>query len=834
MSKQKPTFQEMMKKRQQGDFVGRANQLALFDDNLKLALEDEKRRFIFNVWGQGGAGKTTLVAQFQRLARERDAAVAYINEAERDVPTIMERMAEQLKGKNNEFKQFEERHKVWRQKREELETDPEVPQGMADLIGRTLMKGVIRAGRRVPVGGVALDFIDEDAAADQAGEWAEFVRRRLTNKDEVRLVLEPVEMLTPLFVDGLRKIGDTPRQLALFFDTYEQTGIFVDAWLRDVLNGRYGDLPGDLVIVIAGRDELDRNNWADYQSFLVRLPLDAFSEEEAHDFLARKGITHPEVVRIILELSGRLPLLVATLAAESPNEPDQVGDVTGTAVDRFLKWIEDPCQRQLALDAALPQSLNQDLIQQLITEACGNSVDLFRWLKTMPFVKETAVGWQYHEVVRTQMLRYQRRESPDRWQQLHGHLAAYYEQQQKESDPIQNKRQTTHRGREALFSTLYHRLCQSPERNLALVLNGYFEPFAQQLVKGFDGGYIRLLREASRDSENQELGTWASHLEELAEGISEEAKAGRMLGICSELLNVPSLSARAKSVILSIRTVFYGYKEKFDTAMADINEAIELDKDNILSFGLRAAINEELKNYKVTLADLNRAIELEGKAAWAIASRGETYRQMGQYEAALADFDRAIELDGKYAWAIASRGQTYRQMGQYEAALADFDRAIELDGKLAWAIAERGEMYRQMGQYEAALADFDRAIELDAKEDWSFYGRAFVYRIMGQTDEAAHDFTRAIQLAQVTYNEKTCRQWQNCFNLALYQLVGGDHETGRCLYEEALGAGAPVSAVRDGIEDLDDYLKQFGEDRQIQAIRNLLASYLANSAAGDQ
>lgn len=253
------------------------------------------------------------------------------------------------------------------------------------------------------------DFVDEEAFASLAGDFATYVARKIGNKDEVRLVLEPVEVLTPLFLDGLRDLAGE-RPLALFFDTYEHTGPFLDSWLRDLLEGRYGDEPANILLTIAGRDELDRNLWAPYEPLLARLPLEPFTEEEARTYLARKGVTDEWVVEVVLSLSGRLPLLLATLAAEGPDDPGKVGDPSGEAVERFLKWVEEPERRRAALDAALPRHLNRDVLTVLVGEEAAGA--LFDWLIRMPFVLRRGDGWVYHEGVRTQMLRYKRRESP--------------------------------------------------------------------------------------------------------------------------------------------------------------------------------------------------------------------------------------------------------------------------------------------------------------------------------------------------------------------------------------------------------------------------------------
>ncbi len=74
----------------------------------------------------------------------------------------------------------------------------------------------------------------------------------------------------------------------------------------------------------SGRDELERNAWSEYESEIARL-LELLTEQEAHDFLVRKGVISEAVIKVILQLSGRSPpLLVATLAAERPDDPAKV------------------------------------------------------------------------------------------------------------------------------------------------------------------------------------------------------------------------------------------------------------------------------------------------------------------------------------------------------------------------------------------------------------------------------------------------------------------------------------------------------------------------------
>jgi hypothetical protein len=94
---------------------------------------------------------------------------------------------------------------------------------------------------------------------------------------------------------------------------------------RRGINGHYGDLPPNIVLAIAGQGELDKNKWKDYEGMLCRFSLNPFTEEEALKYLLLRGIVSEDVIQVILNLSKRLPLLVATLAAEHPNDLSQIG-----------------------------------------------------------------------------------------------------------------------------------------------------------------------------------------------------------------------------------------------------------------------------------------------------------------------------------------------------------------------------------------------------------------------------------------------------------------------------------------------------------------------------
>jgi hypothetical protein len=76
---------------------------------------------------------------------------------------------------------------------------------------------------------------------------------------------------------------------------------------------------------------------------------------EARQFLA----SDEPSIDVILTLSGRSPLWLATLAEARPDYAADTGDPAGDAVERFSKWEEDAV-RHIAVISAIARTLSQD------------------------------------------------------------------------------------------------------------------------------------------------------------------------------------------------------------------------------------------------------------------------------------------------------------------------------------------------------------------------------------------------------------------------------------------------------------------------------------------
>ncbi|WP_407565511.1 tetratricopeptide repeat protein [Streptomyces sp. 184] len=808
MPEVRPSMQDLIRDRRRSGFVGRQREIAAYRDNFRCPPEDPAHRFLFHFHGVAGVGKTSLLRRLLQLAGEQGALTAQVDEAAASVPEAMEAVSTQLARQGHPLKGFDRLLQRYRQRRHEADSvvatfdgaqappgaaapgvpgqagpvdtaaapAAQVPVAASPAAGIAAQAGLAGLGL-VPGLGAVAGAMDPQQVAQSLDRWRAALSTRLRSHDDVQLVLSPLQALTPAFLDDLRAVATAVPWIALFFDTYERTGPVLDAWLCDVMTSdRYGALPANLVVTRAGQQRLDPARWP-AGDFAAELELEVFTEEEARGLIAAKGIADAQLVDEILHLSGRLPVLTSMLAETPPVGSGGGWDPSGTAVERFLKWVADPVQKSAALAAALPPALDEDVFRVAVEPAAGG---LYGWLRALPFVSDEAGRVQYHGVVRSAMLRVLRTRSPQRWREQHRALAAAHAGWCAEleaslpagSDPDEDRwvdeRWFRHRRNET-----YHLLCADPQ--------GAMPRARRDALQAADVGpadvrrWAQTLEQAGADADSEPVRDWGRRL--LA-ALGEDGRA--LIGVCTYLLREAELTQAEQVLAYTLRGRERRNGDELDAAVADFDRALALDPDYTRAYAGRGQAYLFLNRYREAeadfahcvehdpdrswsltqrgrarlalehfddaLADLNQAIELDpSPMTWAM--RGEAHRLTGSLSQAITDLDRAVEAaDGEYAYAIASRGQCHAKLGRSEKAFADMDRALELDPQWAWCWIERGLMHEEAERHEAAIADFTRALELAPASEAAYSHRGYCHRVLGRLDDALADLDRVLQL----------------------------------------------------------------------------------------
>jgi hypothetical protein len=115
MSRDRPSLQDRIRSRQQSGFVGRQVQIVQYRENLRLPVDDDDRRFLFNIHGDAGVGKTYLTRQLLQIAASEGALTAYTDETAQDVTSAMTAIAADLRCGGVQLAEFEKRAAAYQQ-----------------------------------------------------------------------------------------------------------------------------------------------------------------------------------------------------------------------------------------------------------------------------------------------------------------------------------------------------------------------------------------------------------------------------------------------------------------------------------------------------------------------------------------------------------------------------------------------------------------------------------------------------------------------------------------------------------------------------------------------
>ncbi|MFC7470135.1 ATP-binding protein [Actinomadura keratinilytica] len=195
----RPSLQDLIRRRRQGAFVGREQEIELFARNLDGAPSDPTHRFLFHVYGVGGVGKSTLVREWERLAVGRGALTAYVDDSVHSVPEVMAVVAEQFARQGRPLKALEKRLEAHRRRVHEALAASGADAGGGDGAedgASAVSSAVVRAGLvgvgMVPGVGAFAPVVDGERLARGADRFAASLSARFRDQDDVRLVLDPL------------------------------------------------------------------------------------------------------------------------------------------------------------------------------------------------------------------------------------------------------------------------------------------------------------------------------------------------------------------------------------------------------------------------------------------------------------------------------------------------------------------------------------------------------------------------------------------------------------------------------------------------------------------
>jgi tetratricopeptide (TPR) repeat protein len=203
-------------------------------------------------------------------------------------------------------------------------------------------------------------------------------------------------------------------------------------------------------------------------------------------------------------------------------------------------------------------------------------------------------------------------------------------------------------------------------------------------------------------------------------------------------------------------------------AMADFNQALNLDQNNALASYNRGLLRQQMGDLNGALTDFTTTITTDPKSAHAFNNRAYVKQMLNDPDGAAADYSQVLFLDPTNAIAYYNLGLIRMQKGDLDGAISAFGLALDNDPKMAVVYYKRGNVKNAEGNVEGAIADYTQAIILDPKNALAFCDRGFARQMKGDLEGALSDYTEALALD----NKLTLVYYNRC----LIRLGTGDFE----------------------------------------------------------
>ena len=183
----------------------------------------------------------------------------------------------------------------------------------------------------------------------------------------------------------------------------------------------------------------------------------------------------------------------------------------------------------------------------------------------------------------------------------------------------------------------------------------------------------------------------------------------------------------------------------YESALREINIAMELDSTDNSLLDSRAEVYAEMGRTDLQLADLDSLIEKEPGSAGHYNSRANAYLFMEKYQNVIEDCDMAIALSDKLSYRYL-RGRAYYELGDILAARPDLEKASKGDDTYACFALHF------LGNDSLATQRMDSILVADSLAHTETYDAACLCALQGKTEDAFRLLTQALELRNSQYS----------------------------------------------------------------------------------
>ncbi|NET59355.1 MAG: tetratricopeptide repeat protein [Symploca sp. SIO2E6] len=750
--------------------------------------EPDKQPLLFNIYGIGGVGKTTLLGRLQQAhAGEVDfLGVCFTKTPDIETPLKLmrhlHRQAQQLVSVATipdafaqQVQQFETAlFQLSRQSVDGEATTPEEARKITSWFERfvwlnptgfTTTSSKSKSWESSGSGFSAFSAIANDTEGLQ--EWIQQqVRHHRATKDKPQLqalMLEPVARLTQAFAESLVQIAESrAKPLVLVLDTYENAQTYLNQWLWQYLVEDTPLSAAPVRLVVVGRKSLQADEgWRKLnqdRKLLHEVQLNKFSKKQTDNYLKQIGIKKGSERANIYKVTQGLPYYLDWVRKQSEQGKKKIDFSQGNqAIAKLLLQGIDTQQQKILQVVACCRWFDLGMLQYLLgKDGLGLQEDAeklegyFEWLKNSDFVEFSKGHYRLDDVARDVFRQSCFQDSRSRFYQTNVLLANYFKQQADElfappsrlPDPYEDEE-----WRKLIAEFLYYSLFGKRREGLQQYVEQVFVAVYLGVPDVFmaPSAFIR----AEMNTENQDLllREIRTFFEDVGIVLSigwfflDESPGSYKIQFEDE--NTPSEEAAeafSKQMEASIQSLL-GYvgdlEDGFGKGVGLIYKALRCHSSREKTDSLLQAKNQVeqlLAHFRPKLAH-----SLFSHIASLLISTKS-------YEDSLDCYQKALGLGQGNALLFVGQGIALNKLERYEEALESFQTAIDIDPQSVYAWGGRGNALNKLERYEEALESYQKAIDLNTQSVYAWVGRGNALFNLKQYEEALVAYTHALRI----------------------------------------------------------------------------------------
>ncbi|QDU26017.1 TPR repeat-containing protein YrrB [Anatilimnocola aggregata] len=166
---------------------------------------------------------------------------------------------------------------------------------------------------------------------------------------------------------------------------------------------------------------------------------------------------------------------------------------------------------------------------------------------------------------------------------------------------------------------------------------------------------------------------------------------------------------------LQARALMYLEKGENEKATADLQAAVELQKDNPQVLGALAEVMTNLKKYDEALKLCDQVIKLKPQETLGYNLRARVHVLKDDLKSGIEDLNQALKINPEDLPALLMRSGLLAADGKPEDAKADVEKALRINPNVPQSILMKSRLAAQLGKFGEAISDVQTLLRSDPK-----------------------------------------------------------------------------------------------------------------------